>query len=253
MEEQETRADAVSDVSSISYQQEMNHEEDHPNTMNVAATAAAVQPQQERLIATEAEIPRLKQRGLTMGAKLFKVQYDKARSEHRSRCEKGLLKQIVDTVEDELHLPSGTLCHRTIYKRALRNSVTGYHPCRVSPLAQLDTLLIEYCVTMELIDGTAIGKKQLMIHANSLIVHSKTLQRRMYDYKTTCGLQWDVNNMIGDGWYRNFVKKYESTIRQRVVAVSSNNNNNNNNINNMATTTTTTNIVFDNSPPTADL
>lgn len=160
---------------------------------------------------------------LTKAAILFAEQRSIA---HQSKeiVAKGVLAGIACSVEEEFELESGQLNLSTIKKRVDRNNLTGVAYQKVSPLDEIEPLLVEYCIRLADM-GAPITRDQLICLADSILDRSGSrVRQRMIDFKIKRKLQMkgvsstgevtdaSVAEIVGRGWFRGFMRRNSKLI-----------------------------------------
>jgi hypothetical protein len=97
------------------------------------------------------------------------------------RTKNGALQQIINNAEASHGLLPGTLNIGTVRNRVFRGNVTGEAHSRVSPLAAIEPMIVEYCLRLAKI-GCALNKEQVITLAEDLI-HGTQHASKMVKFK----------------------------------------------------------------------
>jgi hypothetical protein len=142
-----------------------------------------------------------------------------------SRVQKGSLLKIINDAETKYNISHGTISKRTIRNRVIQNYVTGISMSRISPLADVEPVIIQYCLRLATM-GAALSKDQVMSLATDCI-HKTKYAKQLADFKRILRLpvvhKKDTDNnqtdkvSVGVGWYRNFMNRHSDKLtRQRL-------------------------------------
>ena len=86
----------------------------------------------------------------------------------KKQVEDNALKNIIEVVAKKFNLPSSKLNLHTITSRVKRNNIAGTTPQSLSPLMEIEPVIISYCTKLADM-GSPLDRTQLLLLANSLI------------------------------------------------------------------------------------
>jgi hypothetical protein len=155
-------------------------------------------------ITTEMVRNKKKQIGQATVAACKRYQQDE-RVQTTERLNQGVLLGIMQAVEQEYELPERTLNFWTIKKRVHRKNVFGQSESTTSPLAEMEPILVEYCMRLARI-GQPLTKDQLTSLAISMI-EGTMVEEKVKVWKRTFSNFNDTQDLLGGGWYRGFIKR----------------------------------------------
>jgi hypothetical protein len=138
---------------------------------------------------------------------------------------KGVLKQIVLQMESERGLPPNTIPLNTIRNRILRNNVHADVELSLSPLKNVEPILVEYCIRLARI-GNALNKDQVISLAED-VIHGTSIANDLAKFKTARKIKdiyhQSIDNqqrvIVGEGWYNNFMKRNKDKIKRQRLKV----------------------------------
>jgi hypothetical protein len=136
--------------------------------------------------------------------KEYKQAKDTAKSEDRT-CDDGTLLSIVKAQELKHELEAGTLNIPAIIKRVQRKNVSGVSQSRTSPLAEIEPILVQYCIRLAKI-GQPLTKDQLTGLAISMI-SGTTIEEKVKDWKKKFSQFNDEQELVSDAWYQGFLNR----------------------------------------------
>jgi hypothetical protein len=154
------------------------------------------------------------------------LMYQKANMEAESNntyVRKGTLKNIVDTIETERGIKKGTIPIATIRSRVMRNNVTGKGPASISPLHEVEPLIVDYCIKLARM-GSALLRDQVMTLAED-IIEGTIAAKKLVEFKRQRGLHkvsYDNNDekaIVGKAWYKNFMQRNKHLIKRKGLKV----------------------------------
>jgi hypothetical protein len=114
---------------------------------------------------------------------------------------KGTLEKIVSDVETEAGLSKNSISLETVRSRIKRGNLDATKTYSISPIADLEPLIVEFCIRLAKI-GDPLTKKTVIQLANSLVVdndYQSRINNCKSDRKLLC------NGLLGDAWYRGFM------------------------------------------------
>jgi hypothetical protein len=127
----------------------------------------------------------------------------------------GELNKIIKTCEDEYNLPTGTISFKTIQSRVRRNNCSGRAEQRLSPLSDIEPIVMGLCIKMAEI-GEPATKKDVLEMVESMIKDSpfylKYLSQKQSLHLRNPKNNEDCHSLVGNAWYRNFMKRYKTYI-----------------------------------------
>jgi hypothetical protein len=163
-------------------------------------------------------------KAITDAAILFKLEKEAAENK-KQQVKKGVLQKIVKTIEMERGIPDNTIPVKTIRNRVLRNNVTACKKSSLSPLMNVEKIIVEYCVRLARI-GNALNKDQVMSLAED-VIHGTQAATKLAEYKTKRQItdiyheQFENQRKVrvGEGWYKNFMRRNKDKIKRQRLKV----------------------------------
>jgi hypothetical protein len=155
-----------------------------------------------------------KRNAVTEATKLYVAEKEKAEMEGKPMS-KGVLTSIITTVEEQNELDTGTVLSTTIRNRAHRKNISGIANQRISPLANVEPILVEYCLRLSKI-GAPLTKDQVITLASSLI-HGTTHLDDLIEFKRRRHLLGEEvmnQNILGNRWYSNFLGRNSDKLKR---------------------------------------
>jgi hypothetical protein len=155
---------------------------------------------------------------------LYQKEKMAAEAEKRN-VSKGRLKQIVQQIENERGLPPNTIPLSTIRNRILRNNVNADVESSLSPLKNVEPIIVEYCVRLARI-GNALNKDQVISLAED-VIHGTSIANDLAKFKSDRKIKdiyhHSIDNqqrvIVGEGWYNNFMKRNKYKIKRQRLKV----------------------------------
>ena len=96
-------------------------------------------------------------------------EYRKAHGlENGGKLKNRTIPRIIKEAEDQFELPSGSISEDTLRKRFARNNPSGKGNAHVSPVDELEPVIIDFCVKLARM-GSPLGKEQVITLANDLL------------------------------------------------------------------------------------
>jgi hypothetical protein len=95
------------------------------------------------------------------------------------KCSNGTLEQLIESAEIKYGLKKGDIKPGLVSSRVKRNKLSGKRHQQISPLADIEPLIVEWCLRMARI-GMALTKSNVVALATDLIagtVHARKLKR----------------------------------------------------------------------------
>jgi hypothetical protein len=124
----------------------------------------------------------------------------------------GTLQRIIFQVEAKYNLPRGSLSPYTVVNRVRRNNITGEAYQKISPLIEVEPLIVECCLQLALI-GSPLDKNELLALVKSMIcgtVHAD----RFHSFKVQRHLNSNEDFTLGQRWYNNFMERKKDKIKR---------------------------------------
>jgi hypothetical protein len=157
-----------------------------------------------------------KKSALTEAASRLKSAQDDARFLGHRCVANGTMDSIISDVVSKYSLSGlskgSGISSNTITNRARRGNLEGIALQRMSPLKNIEPLIVEYCLQLAHI-GCPLDKPQLILLASSLIQGS-TYVETLKLFKESRGIKVDESNVIGKRWYLNFMRRNKDKIRR---------------------------------------
>ena len=144
---------------------------------------------------------------ITKAAVHFADERSKAKSKG-TIVRSGMLKSITTSVEEEFGLLPGELKLKTIKGRVDRNNLTGVALQRVSPIAAVEPIIVDYCVRLANM-GVPLCRAQVISLADSIISGTKH-QADLANFKERRHLLG--SSFTGPAWYNGFMKRHSDLI-----------------------------------------
>jgi hypothetical protein len=133
--------------------------------------------------------------------------------QNKKRLPPGSFLKIMEEKELKYGLAEGTINFQTLKSRVQANNPTGYCPQKVSPLADVEYLIVECCLRLSAI-GEALVKSEVMGFADDILQGSIHVDKLI----EFCGRRNIVKNVsdgniVGTRWYTNFMKRHKDEIK----------------------------------------
>jgi hypothetical protein len=161
-------------------------------------------------------------KALTIAAtKCFEAK-QKALESGEGKVKEGTYKQLIAETELECGLEPGDVKFETVRSRVMAKNPSGTALQCVSPLYMIEPLLSDFVVQLARL-GEAQTKYEIFDLANDLI--KKTVHASAYIEfceKRQIYKNWE-ESIVGERWYRNFMKRYEHKIKRARCRVQDNN------------------------------
>jgi hypothetical protein len=135
----------------------------------------------------------------------------------------GTLKEIVSKIEQERGIANNTINLESIRTRVTRCNVTGEGTGSVSPLQDIEKIIVQYCIRLARI-GSALNKEQVIMLAEDLI-HGTPSATNLMEFKRQRGVKNLVHSdgknkvIVGRGWYKRFMERNKHVIIRRRLKV----------------------------------
>jgi hypothetical protein len=126
----------------------------------------------------------------------------------------GTLNELIEDTFIEYDLPNNSIKHQTVYYCMKHNNLGGQAHQKVSPLACIEPLIVEWCLKMATI-GIALHKKNVFELVNELIAGteaSKTLEE--FKKKRNLPTRDGETIVVGRRWYELFIKRNKEVLKQ---------------------------------------
>jgi hypothetical protein len=140
--------------------------------------------------------------------------FQTVRTKSTCKVPPGTLQEIIAGAEKEFDLPAGTVKKQTVLSRVKRNNVTGVAHQRVSPLIEMEPLIVEWCEGMAKL-GMALNRENVVELATDLIQETETAAK-LVDFKEKRKLEAKVGEkvVIGTSWYKAFMKRNKDLLKR---------------------------------------
>jgi hypothetical protein len=131
-----------------------------------------------------------------------------------SKVANGMLATLIQSAEVEYKLKEGTIPPKTIWSRIHRNNLEGVAPQRISPIKDVEPLIVEYCLQMAKC-GQALTRNDVIELANELIQDTKYAEA-VIDFKKKRKFKVDKNDkmLVGKTWYKGFMNRNSDTLKR---------------------------------------
>lgn len=132
----------------------------------------------------------------------------------------GKYKEIIELVEQEENLVSGSISVSTIQSRVLCKTLSGFRPQNTSPLQEMEHVIVQYCLKLARM-RQPLTREHVIRLAESLIKDTIYCQR-MVNLKKKKHLPINNGDTIGRRWYYGFIERNKEMIRRhrgRVVDI----------------------------------
>ena len=213
------------EVVEVSVLQRMD--DDHDDSISELATRDGfswVEPKPGRpkgvTRATKAAIYNRKQEAVTKAAGMFQDARRAARLRGRL-VDNGCLNAILSKVEEEFGLEAGTIIRKTVISRVDRNNISAFAPQSVSPLSQVEPVLVDYCIRLAKM-GSSLAKDQV-IHLAESLIEGTPYRTELYNFKKERKIRCDEGDedkcLVGSAWYLGFMKRNASEISRKKTRV----------------------------------
>jgi hypothetical protein len=126
---------------------------------------------------------------------LYQCEQMAARQQGKRSVLNGSLHAIITETENWNALTFGSISSHIVINRALRCNVGGAALQRVSPLKDIEPVIVEYCLRLAR-NGSPIDKGQLLMLAASLIQGTHSAEQ-LKEFKRSRGINIDVDRLLG--------------------------------------------------------
>jgi hypothetical protein len=142
------------------------------------------------------------------------VKYEKEQcSGAGSKLPKGRIQTIISDIEKKYSLSAKTLSKETVLSRVKANNLTGFSPQHTSPVAQLEPMIVEYCIRLARM-GCPLECGDVLHLANSMIKRDSEAYNNIKAYKDKRDQFFDPKHPLAHGWYKGFMERYVSEIKR---------------------------------------
>lgn len=125
----------------------------------------------------------------------------------------GTYKRIVSEEEMLANLLPGTINYETIRSLISANNLKGDCHQKISPLFKIEPLLVDFCCQLSKI-GEALIKEAIMELMDDMI-RSTRHEVALRDFCEKRRIKKNsVGTIVGERWYRNFLKRYKHRLRR---------------------------------------
>ena len=125
------------------------------------------------------------------------------------------LPDLIEEVASKYDVSADELKSNTIRSRYKRRNVTGKGRGHVSPMADVEPLIVEFCVQLARM-GAPLDRGQVEILAYELVLGTET-ERKIREYKARHKL--GGNTLIGRRWYSQFMKRHSAVIKRATTRI----------------------------------
>jgi hypothetical protein len=126
----------------------------------------------------------------------------------------GTLERIVSKVESEAGLEANTINRRTVRHRVLSGNVQGINTTQMSPVADIEPLMAEFCIRMARL-GEPLSKTLVINLANDLIADTD-YKERVKAFKARHKI---ADGNLGDRWYQGFMKRNDAILKRHKTKI----------------------------------
>jgi len=126
----------------------------------------------------------------------------------------GTLERIVSKVESEAGLEANTINRRTVRHRVLSGNVQGINTTQMSPVADIEPLIAEFCIRMARL-GEPLSKTLVINLANDLIADTD-YKERVKAFKARHKI---ADGNLGDRWYQGFMKRNDAILKRHKTKI----------------------------------
>ena len=148
---------------------------------------------------------------ITKAAILYQQACEEASKSGKKAVPKGTLERIIADVENEAGLSENSISVNTIRSRIKRGNVEGKNSYSLSPITELEPLIVEFCIRLAKI-GDPLTRKTVIQLANDLVIDND-YQSRINECKSERHLQ--SNGLLGDAWYRGFMTWHKDKLSRK--------------------------------------
>jgi hypothetical protein len=195
---------------------------DYSSTSTDTITANTVntggRPKGSSLVAKQNRSEAIKN-AITEATIMYAVAKSNNENEGKFSVPAGTLTSILRFVEDKHSIGDSTLRSSTIRNRVLRCNHTGEARQRISPIADVEPLLVEYCIRLSKI-GTPLTQSEVRCLAFSLIQGTE-YQRDMIVFKSkrhllnvSDGSELSDTDILGTRWYNGFMNRNKDKLKR---------------------------------------
>jgi hypothetical protein len=136
----------------------------------------------------------------------------KAREGEKGQCVPGTLVGILRTVEDDFHLPRGTLQRSTVNKRVKRGkSLSARNESSISPMTEMEPTIVQQCLR-RVRNGQPLTQPIIIELATSM-VEGTPFEERVMEWKRRNAYTLGTKLLTG-GWYKGFMRRHGAIILQ---------------------------------------
>jgi hypothetical protein len=147
---------------------------------------------------------------------------DEARAANKPIKPRTYHRIIAEVEENTILPPNKRIKYNMVKPRMLANNPEGISPQRVSPIAAVEPLICDFCIQLARI-GEALTKYEIFELAEDLIrnsIHAEAYIK--YCKRRHIKKDWD-KQIVGEAWYRKFMKRYETKLKRAKCKVIDNN------------------------------
>ncbi len=148
---------------------------------------------------------------VTTAAIRYNEALKKARNAGKKVVPKGTLEKIVSDVETEAGLSKNNISLETVRSRIKRGNLDATKTYSISPIADLEPLIVEFCIRLAKI-GDPLTKKTVIQLANSFVVdndYQSRINNCKSDRKLLC------NGFLSDAWYSGFMHRQKDVLTRK--------------------------------------
>jgi hypothetical protein len=127
----------------------------------------------------------------------------------------GTFMKIFKQTEEKYMLETGTIKFETIRSRILSQNLTAYCPQKVSPITEVEPLIINCCIRLSKM-GESLTKFEVMEVANEIQIYTVHAERlKEFCEKRNIKEDFSKGKIVGTRWYSNFIKRHGNKLKTR--------------------------------------
>lgn len=125
----------------------------------------------------------------------------------------GKLNEIVSDFEKENGLQDNSISRSTVKSRVYRKNIEGQAHQKVSPLLEVEPIIVEYCIELANI-GEALTKESVIELMEETIKGTK-YEEALKNFKMSRNIEMkNSNSVVGNAWYHGFMKRNNQLVRK---------------------------------------
>jgi Tc5 transposase DNA-binding domain len=144
---------------------------------------------------------------------------EKLKSEAEGRkISNGTVDSIIESAIAEFNLTPTSISKQTIYSRVRRNNTAGTQPQKMSPIEEIEPLIVEWCVKLAKM-GKPLTRNDVIELASEIIEGTKYTDN-LIKFKDKRNIQEDgERSRLSHGWYRGFMNRHKEALKRRKCKV----------------------------------